>query len=90
MTRRLLLATRSLRTAPPVGPFGERGSLLRRPRLAVPPAAGNVAIAVPVIHTAPGDPVLAQAVEHRDPGDDAVMRGKFGPVLAVTSRRGLS
>jgi peptide/nickel transport system permease protein len=52
--------------------------LLRRLAHVVPAVAGIVLLAFVVIHTAPGDPVLALAGEHGDAAYYAFMRQKFG------------
>ena len=52
--------------------------LLRRVAQVVPAVAGIVLLAFIVIHTAPGDPVLALAGEHGDAAYYAFMRQKFG------------
>jgi peptide/nickel transport system permease protein len=52
--------------------------LLRRLAQVVPAVAGIVLIAFLVIHTAPGDPVLALAGEHGDAAYYAFIRAKFG------------
>jgi peptide/nickel transport system permease protein len=52
--------------------------LLRRLAQVVPAVAGIVLLAFIVIHTAPGDPVLALAGEHGDATHYALMRQKFG------------
>ena len=52
--------------------------LLRRVVQVVPAVAGIVLLAFIVIHTAPGDPVLALAGEHGDAAYYALMRQKFG------------
>jgi peptide/nickel transport system permease protein len=52
--------------------------LLRRVAQVVPAVAGIVLLAFIVIHTAPGDPVLALAGEHGDAAYYAFMRHKFG------------
>jgi peptide/nickel transport system permease protein len=52
--------------------------LLRRLGQVVPAVAGIVLLAFVVIHTAPGDPVLALAGEHGDAAYYAFMRHKFG------------
>ncbi len=44
----------------------------------MPAVAGIVLLAFIVIHTAPGDPVLALAGEHGDAAYYAFMRQKFG------------
>ena len=52
--------------------------LLRRVAQVVPAVAGIVLLAFIVIHTAPGDPVIALAGEHGDAAYYAFMRQKFG------------
>ncbi|MET0488176.1 MAG: ABC transporter permease [Candidatus Rokuibacteriota bacterium] len=52
--------------------------LLRRVAQVVPAVGGIVLLAFIVIHTAPGDPVLALAGEHGDAAYYAFMRQKFG------------
>jgi peptide/nickel transport system permease protein len=52
--------------------------LLRRVAQVVPAVAGIVLLAFIVIHSAPGDPVLALAGEHGDAAYYAFMRQKFG------------
>jgi peptide/nickel transport system permease protein len=52
--------------------------LLRRVGQVVPAVAGIVLLAFIVIHTAPGDPVLALAGEHGDAAYYKFMRQKFG------------
>ena len=52
--------------------------LLRRLTQVVPAVAGIVLVAFLVIHTAPGDPVLALAGEHGDAAYYAFIRAKFG------------
>jgi peptide/nickel transport system permease protein len=52
--------------------------LLRRLAQLIPAVAGIVLLAFVVIHTAPGDPVLALAGEHGDAAYYAFMRQKFG------------
>jgi peptide/nickel transport system permease protein len=52
--------------------------LLRRLAQVIPAVAGIVLIAFLVIHTAPGDPVLALAGEHGDAAYYAFIRAKFG------------
>jgi peptide/nickel transport system permease protein len=52
--------------------------LLRRVAQVVPAVAGIVLLAFIVIHTAPGDPVLALAGEHGDAAYYAFMRQKYG------------
>jgi peptide/nickel transport system permease protein len=52
--------------------------LLRRLAQVVPAVVGIVLIAFLVIHTAPGDPVLALAGEHGDAAYYAFIRAKFG------------
>jgi peptide/nickel transport system permease protein len=52
--------------------------LLRRLAQVVPAVAGIVVLAFVIIHTAPGDPVLALAGEHGDAAYYAFMREKFG------------
>jgi peptide/nickel transport system permease protein len=52
--------------------------LLRRLLQVVPVAAGIVLLAFVVIHTAPGDPVVALGGEHGDEAYYAFIRAKFG------------
>jgi len=52
--------------------------LFRRVAQVIPAVAGIVLIAFLVIHTAPGDPVLALAGEHGDAAYYAFIRAKFG------------
>jgi peptide/nickel transport system permease protein len=52
--------------------------LLRRVAQVVPAVTGIVLLAFIVIHTAPGDPVLALAGEHGDAAYYTFMRHKFG------------
>lgn len=52
--------------------------LLRRLLQVVPAVAGIVLLAFVVIHTAPGDPVLALGGEHGDAAYYAFIRAKFG------------
>jgi peptide/nickel transport system permease protein len=52
--------------------------LLWRLAQVVPAAAGILVVAFVVVHTAPGDPVLALAGEHGDAAYYAFIRAKFG------------
>jgi peptide/nickel transport system permease protein len=52
--------------------------LLRRLAQVVPAVGGIVIVAFVVIHTAPGDPVLALAGQHGDAAYYAFIRAKFG------------
>jgi peptide/nickel transport system permease protein len=52
--------------------------LLRRLAQVVPAVAGILVVAFVVIHTAPGDPVLALAGQHGDAAYYAFIRAKFG------------
>jgi peptide/nickel transport system permease protein len=52
--------------------------LLRRLGQVVPSVLGVLVLAFVIVHTAPGDPVLALAGEHGDAAYYAFMRAKFG------------
>lgn len=52
--------------------------LFRRIAQVIPAVAGIVLVAFVVVHTAPGDPVLALAGEHGDAAYYAFIRAKFG------------
>src|SRR5262245_46508080 len=52
--------------------------LLRRVAQIAPVALGVLVVAFVVVHTAPGDPVVALAGEHGDAAYYAFMRAKFG------------
>jgi peptide/nickel transport system permease protein len=54
------------------------GYLLRRLAQVIPAVAGILLVAFVVIHTAPGDPVVALAGEHGDAAYHAFIRAKFG------------
>ena len=52
--------------------------LLRRLRQVVPAVAGIVLLAFVVVHTAPGDPVVALGGEHGNEAYYAFIRARFG------------